>query len=444
MDYPNQRAPESVDAFSLDEVIVQSDRLSIQVAIQNVTTDLDIYEHIDKPYLTASIIFIDADGIFTGMDFIGGEKVTVKLKSTRKESQAIQKVFYVTSVINTQKINDNNEAIGLQLIEDIGYYSNLININKSYFGKCGSIINDIVKDNFEKSVVQVGVDHQEKFKVIVPNLNPIEAISWIKNKATDQDGLPFFVFSSFVEDTIKFVSLSSMLEQPVMNPSMPFNYWQTASSSEDRTVQRRTILSYEYSNVENLFSLIRDGVVGSNYTYLDTLNGTQTDFQFDIMKDAFTPMIEKKVGNKNPKTLPFDKRLTFDNISINQIPNRTITQVGSGGVYNSGPINYPSYSEEMDAGNYKKKIVSRAIHKFLTKSPMSIVVNGYDFIDGSANTTIGNKLRIEFMNTALHSRSEDRKDPKRSGDYLIYATRHMFKKERYDLALNCVKMGNNK
>ena len=72
------------------------------------------------------------------------------------------------------------------------------------------------------------------------------------------------------------------------------------------------------------------------------------------------------------------------------------------------------------------------------------MVNGYDFIDGQSSTTIGNKLKIEFINSTIHSDGEDRKDPKRSGDYLIYATRHMFKKERYDLALSCVKIGNHK
>ena len=33
---------------------------------------------------------------------------------------------------------------------------------------------------------------------------------------------------------------------------------------------------------------------------------------------------------------------------------------------------------------------------------------------------------------------------RKSGDYLIFATRHMFKREKYDLALTCVKLGNYK
>ena len=444
MDFPEQRAPESVDGFTLQSVLIESDRLASKIGVENATTDLDIYEHIDKPYLTASLIFIDAAGIFSGMDFIGGEKVTIVIKSTRAESTSITKIFYVTSVMNTKKVNDYNEVIGLNLIEDIAYYANLINVNKSYFGKCSKMIEKIFKDNFDKTVTKIGEDYQQKFKVIIPNLNPIESVSWIKNKATDVDGLPFFLFSTLVGDDIKFASLSEMLNQQVMNPSLPFTYWQAGSTSPDRDIQRRTILSYEYSNVEDIFKLIESGVVGSNYTYLDTLNGSHTSFQFDVMNDAFKPMLDRQTNAVKPKTLPFDERLKFDGISINQIPSKNITQVGSSGVYNQAITHTPSYSEEFDLGSYKKKAISRAILKFLVKSPLTVMVNGYDFIDGQSSTTIGNKLKIEFINSTIHSDGEDRKDPKRSGDYLIYATRHMFKKERYDLALSCVKIGNHK
>ena len=35
-------------------------------------------------------------------------------------------------------------------------------------------------------------------------------------------------------------------------------------------------------------------------------------------------------------------------------------------------------------------------------------------------------------------------DKRKSGDYLIFASRFFFKKERFDLALTCVKLGNMK
>lgn len=444
MDYPDQVAAESVDSFILESVLIESDRLSVSVGIENVTTDLDVYEHLDKPYLTGSLIFVDSQGVFTGIDFIGGERVTVKIRSTRKNSKTIKKVFYVTSVMNTQKVNDHNEAIGLYLIEDIGYFSNLINVNKSYKGSCSQIISTISKEFFNKSVTSIGIDTQSKFTAIVPNLNPIEAVSWIKNKSTDVNGFPFFLYSTLVEDNFKFSSLTSLLGQSTMNPDVPFTFWQNSTTSNNRTIQRRTINAYSYADAENLFELIRDGVVGSNYVYLDTFNGVQTQFQFDIMKDALTPYVNKKIDRGVTQTLPMDEKLlTFSGISINKVPSRKISQIAGNGAYNSKGNRSLSYDEETEKSGYKKKVVSKAMLKFLTKAPVSIVVNGLDFLDGDYSTTIGSKLRVDFVNSTVDASNNNRRDPKRSGDFLIYAARHMFKKERYDLALSCVKIGNN-
>lgn len=444
MDFPQEKVKDAVDAYVLEQVLIETDRMPVKVDVQNVTTDLDIYEHIDKPYLTASLIFNDSQGIFVGMDFIGAERVTIRIKSTQKEATAINKVFYVVNVMNTQKVNDNNEVIGLNLIEDIGYYSNLININRSYTGKCSTIIKSILSQYFGKEIEQHGLDYQQKFKVIIPNLNPIEAMAWIKNKATDTEGFPFFLYSTLVGDKIQFVSLFEMLDQTPMNPSLPFVYWQSASTSKDRDIQSRTILAYEYANADNLFELIKGGVVGADYMYIDTLNGRQKQFAFDVDKDAFDPLLSKKATNAKVKSLPYDNKLKFNDVSFSQLQSRAITQIGGTGSYNQAASIYPGYSEEDTNAGYKKKVVSRSLLKFLTKSPLNILVVGNDFIKGNNSTTIGNKLSIEFINSTEHSRSEDKKDPKRSGDYLIYSSRHMFKKERYDLSLSCVKIGNNK
>ena len=74
-----------------------------------------------------------------------------------------------------------------------------------------------------------------------------------------------------------------------------------------------------------------------------------------------------------------------------------------------------------------------------------MVVDGIDFLDGDKHSTIGNQLRIEIATTNPEpEKTASRIDKRKSGDYLIFATRHMFKREKYDLALTCVKLGNYK
>ena len=79
----------------------------------------------------------------------------------------------------------------------------------------------------------------------------------------------------------------------------------------------------------------------------------------------------------------------------------------------------------------------------IKQGSLTMTVNGEDFIDGDKHSTIGNNLRCEFLRSIPETdRDDDKLDPKKSGDYLIYAAKHMFKREKYDLILNCVKIGN--
>ena len=83
----------------------------------------------------------------------------------------------------------------------------------------------------------------------------------------------------------------------------------------------------------------------------------------------------------------------------------------------------------------------------LTKNPLSIVVNGIEFIKGDRHKTIGNNIDIVFMTSLAQGNSEaSADDKKKSGKYLIYSMRHMFKRsvDKYEVSATCVKIGSLK
>jgi len=82
------------------------------------------------------------------------------------------------------------------------------------------------------------------------------------------------------------------------------------------------------------------------------------------------------------------------------------------------------------------------MNHILRKSPLTFAVDGLDFIDGNTHFTIGNNIDIEFL-APLIDHQDQRIDTKRSGRYLIYSAKHLFKKEKYDLIMTGVKMGNS-
>ena len=49
--------------FIYEEILLESERLQIPIDIKNVVTDFDIFENMNKPYLTATLILVDNSAI---------------------------------------------------------------------------------------------------------------------------------------------------------------------------------------------------------------------------------------------------------------------------------------------------------------------------------------------------------------------------------------------
>ena len=147
------KSSEEKSSYQFESVILSSDRLKngLEVDISNSISDLEIFEHIEKPYLTGQIAFSDNDNLVSGFDFQGGERITINMSPTNlvEEGRITSKVFRVEKIMGTYKSNDKNEAVFLKLIEDIGYTSSVKNVNKSYQGSPITIIQNILSSKLQ-------------------------------------------------------------------------------------------------------------------------------------------------------------------------------------------------------------------------------------------------------------------------------------------------------
>jgi hypothetical protein len=432
-------------AYEFVSVLFESERTGVTAEFRNLVTDLDVYEHMDKPYLTAQMLMLDNEDILDEADILGGERITISIQSQREDTEPFTMKFYILKVLNTEKVNDNVQTIALSLIEDIGYISNLQNVNQYFNGNVTQIVKDIATSYLEKEVV--GDDAKQNVHLIVPNLSPLEAIKWITNRATDERGYPFYTYSTMVKDKLYMKCLGDLLAEPVMNTDVPYRNSTLAAQATNADVRRRTILSHKFNGeMENLFDVIRRGVIGARYNYLNTLYSSGSeDFHFDIVQDLFRQLIDDGVLQQNQPNYEFSEKYEYDGQSFNEFDSRTITQIRSSGAYRTseGDDYNLSYGECREPSDYKLEIIARAMNIMMKRHSMTMVVDGLDFIDGDMHKTIGNSLRVEFGTSNPDRDPADRTiDAKKSGDYLIYSSRHMFKKEKYEVVLTCMKIGN--
>ena len=428
---------ETSTPIKFDSITIKSTRNATQVNIARIVTDLTIYEHLDKPYLTGVVAFSDSEDIVGSLDIGGGELVSVVLKTNSVDGYAPKKVekdFYIDKIITSIKGNDTNEFFMLHLIEDIAFKSNLQNVNKSYSGSSSNIIKKISKGFLGKEIINTETDFQE-MKVIVPNLTPLDAMCWIKNKTTTVEGYPHYLFSSLIEKKLIFSDLKGMIESPVSNPLVPFMYAEANISidTKQETSRRRTILDYSFKDTEDLFSLISKGLIGANHNYIDVTKNKYHNSKFDIQKD----IIDKLKNEKSNQPL-YSDLYELDGQSFNEYESREVTQLMSTLAYEGNS----TYSESATKAQYKLNAINQAMDGLLKKAPLTITVNGHDFLHGRHHSTTGTKIDVRFLRNINDHSSNNVFDPKKSGEYLIFGAKHTFTLEKYTTTLSCVKLFN--
>ena len=64
--------------FTIESVIITADRWEFAlegIDIKNVCAEINLFEHLDKPYLTANLTFLDNANIGDNYQFTGTERI---------------------------------------------------------------------------------------------------------------------------------------------------------------------------------------------------------------------------------------------------------------------------------------------------------------------------------------------------------------------------------
>jgi len=444
--------------FLLSSVLLVSERLTESVELNRIVTDVEIFEHIEKPYLTGRIMVIDDSNFYENADIQGSERIQITIESTEEDSTPITKTFFVSKVEKIQKVQDNAQTLMIHLVEDVFYISSLKNINRHYTGSRSNIIGKIAKNFLNKKVFLTGKD-RSVIEVIVPNMHPLEAMMWLNKKAASARGYPFYLYSTLVGDDFIMENLGDILLRPALNASKDDAAFTISSvKAQDTmnvTLQRRVIENHNMSSQENLLDLIRKGLISSKFEYIDTLTENTKSFSYNSRKDVFAKLIHDGILSNAQPNPSIDYAELIDDKLIETYKSVKSTYVGGSMAYRDSdtaegftPFTYNawnnSYGEYKTAADYKLNVISATMDAILKKNPFTISLNGLEFIKGDAHRTIGNNILIQVQ--ATHDQADDAIDRKKSGSYLIYSVRHMFKKtvDKYDVSMNCVKIGSLK
>ena len=429
----------------LSAVITNSDRnVDLSVDIKRLISSFQIFEHIEKSYLTAEVVFADTSNLLQDMDFQGGEKLTLEITQSeeRNEGFSIKKEFLINRIENITRADEATDAVMLHCVEYHVFKSSLQNISRSYKGSASKIISKILSEYVERDLLALGVESVNDLKVIIPNLNPLEACDWLKKRAVSETGMPYYLYSVLGVENLIMRDLGTILQDPVINKSIPFIYAPSLNSSQIGPRKYYNIMDFKISDNEDLLSIVSEGLVGGEYYFYNTMTAVPYRVKFDV-EEVFQDLAANNLLGGENERFVYAPDYKLKDQKISKYNSRSVTQISQSGAFETGLQNFKSYQDDNSASNHKRKIMAAALKSFLSKSPIQITVKGREFLTADQNYTIGKVIRILFIDNISTSTNESKLsfDSKKSGDYVICAARHVFDDENYNTTLLCGKLG---
>ena len=427
----------SVDRLIIERATITAGDGELKYDISSSISDVVIYEHIDKPYLTGSVTFLDTLGVLDQVKFKGLEEFFFVAKFPEDASPSISRKFIIDSIVDTSKNNDNSELITLHFIEEIGFISSFLNVNKSYSGSSREMIEKIITEHFPDITLSKEDEDEAKYnmQLVVPNMTPLGAADWIKDRTTSTYGTPYYLFSCLTQPNIlHFLPLSSLISgTPVDKREYRYSQStsQSATTSKDPAAQYYDIKAYDQIPLE-ITELIDEGLIASKQGYWDTALSYDKSTSFEIEN------MMGLVPGFDQDSFKFKNKYAYKDETLNRIQSRKQYSIHA-----SYP--YPDHVSFRELENLNRTLTSKAIRNILYTGALNISVSARNFTVQNKNRTLGNLIKLRFLNNQTPTTTtsiDDITDKVKSGKHMIYAVRHNIRVERYDVTLTCVKLEN--
>ena len=177
---------------------------------EDLVKTVSIYEDVFSPCLSGYIYIKDGQNLIEHFPIVGQETVEIKFRTPGIGSSIITVSFEVYSITDRiRSSNDKSEVYRLNLISKNYRLSELQRVKKPMSGKISDMVENVFAEYFESNTGYVIQKTHDDYKLIIPNLTPIETIRYLSTLAisekTPRDS-SFVLFESV--DNYKFVSLN--------------------------------------------------------------------------------------------------------------------------------------------------------------------------------------------------------------------------------------------
>lgn len=266
-----------------------------------ISTQIDIFESIDKSFLSGRLNVIDALGIAEDYKIFGQESLTIKYRikeDVNKFSNQIEKTFRIYKITDMHNYNFQSYGYVIHFVDPKYFVCENTRISKVLRGSYAEILlQTLSKDaKFERLPQKEGVDFWDKsvpgnHQIVCPNWSINELIEYVKKNANHEIN-PVYKNSMFFFQTMiggfRFMSLDKMLSGDNQLASKfdyrtrNINLNQEKMPTEADVGHSSRILKFEFQKKSDTMRGTTRGAYSSNLRTYDPVRKIEKEIYFDL------------------------------------------------------------------------------------------------------------------------------------------------------------------
>jgi len=440
------------EQYIIVRAVLTADRFETDgIDISNIIHELNLYEHLEKPYISGQLMLVDMESILDDINFRGTETFHLELGLPGKTPETIvTRRFAVTGIEKSVKTNERAEVFVVNLLDESAFLSFSHRFSKSYTGKGEEIITTIMSSELGQGVdLSYGsISAQEKFKVVIPYLTPLQACEWLRQGITTVNGSPWFFYASIHDDKLRLGDLDTIIGLGSTNDTAPFIYSVAAMhgfQTKNDYDQHRVVLDLNKSMMEETLEVIKQGGISSKVSSTNLLDGKTISHDYKVIDTL------EKLRVNQVLSIGYEQNVYDINHKINHsvkgrlgpdaYQSRYFHTISNSKVY----PDVDNFSLDHDAADLNNRVSNLSIKSLFYKNMLDVQVMGSQLM--AARVSVGDTVTINFLGTNVHNNRgsvEDLIDKNRSGDYIIYTMKHIFKEGTHHVLMTVGKLSKRK
>jgi len=281
--------------------IVNSEQESVDILA--LTSNITIYEAIDKPFLSGRISVVDGLDMIKNYKLVGQESLTIKVRQREHVGDemsapdfSIDKVFRIYSVSDIKTVDQNTKTYVLNFVDPKYFICQKTKLSQTIRGSYSNMLLQILEENAGfKKLPKTAYDQWEEtvpehMQVVIPNWNVNKFISFVCENA-ELKGNTSWKNSMFFYQTIngefRFDSFQSMTarEFPIGFDCYPRNSHANSEGENlnaEFTGLNTQILGYDVPQRFNTLKGVTSGAYASTLKTYDPIRKLEEENVYSI------------------------------------------------------------------------------------------------------------------------------------------------------------------